>query len=140
MSRKRSAGIIVRKRQDCLVPVSGYDAERLAGFPDGAEFDLLDTAGRSVPQHRTYWKTLAQAVEAMGHAPWPTAEHLHDALKRDLGYVTVSYDLAGKPYVTTDSTAFDAMSQKAFAAYFEQAMARLAEVVGADPLDWLEAA
>lgn len=135
---KDSAGLIMRKGTKGLYPASAFDAEQLDAFPIGTEFRAASMTKRSLPQHRTYWKALSVVVGATDL--WPTPEHLHSALKRDLGYVTVVTGLNGKPFEDEDSTAFDAMNQEAFKAYFDKAMQRLAEVVGFDPLQFLKEA
>jgi hypothetical protein len=132
---KRNPPIYVKQRGR-LVPVGAFDAERFDGFPDGTEFDLVARTRRSLPQQRTYWLALHRVVEATGR--WVDAEHLHDALRRDLGYIHVQRDLAGEPYLAVDSTAFDAMSADEFGRYFEQAIARLAEITGIDVLAFLD--
>ncbi len=133
---KDTAGLIMRKGpKGSLLPASPFDYEQLSAFPVGTEFMARSMTKRSLPQHRTYWRALTvvtQATEA-----WPTPEHLHDALKRDLGYVEMATGLDGKPFARTESTAFDAMGQEEFQAYFDRAMARIAEAVGIDPLAWL---
>lgn len=140
MSRRHreKPGIIVSKTaRGGLSPASAFDAEQLDGEPIGAEYDLKRRARRSIPLQRTYWKTLKLFCDATDL--FPTSDHLHDALKHDLGYVTVRQDLNGRPYIVADSTAFDAMKTDAeFRPYFDKAMARLAEVGGFDPLAWLE--
>lgn len=133
---KETAGCIVAKTPRGIAPVSGFDQEQLMGFPIGAEFKLVRMNKRSIPQHRAYWKALSLVCESTNQ--WPTPEHLHDALKRTCGYVTVNHDMSGRPFVTTDSTAFDAMNQDEFKAYFDKAMAKLSEAVGFDPLAFLE--
>jgi len=139
MSKKRGTlAIIVRKTPKGLQPVSSFDAELLINAPMGSEFRVTKMSKRSLPQHRTYWKALTEVVNATDK--WPTAEHLHDALKRACGYITVTYGLDGKPFVTTDSTAFDAMDGDAFKAYMDRAMEKLADAIGFDPLAFLEAA
>lgn len=135
---KDSAGLIIRKGPKGLYPASPFDAEQLEAFPIGTEFRAASLTKRSLPQHRTYWKALTGVVEATGR--WPTAEHLHEVLKLELGYVTISSDFKGGKVMVPDSTAFDAMNQDAFKAYFDRAMMALAEAVGFDPLEWLEAA
>jgi hypothetical protein len=132
---KRNSPIYVKQRGR-LVPAGGFDAERFDGFPDGTEFDLIARTRRSGRQNATYWLALHRIVEATGR--WPNAETLHDALRRDLGYIHVQRDLAGEPYLAVDSTAFDAMNTDEFSAYFEQAMARLAEITGIDVLAFLD--
>lgn len=139
MKRSReSAGCIVRKTPRGLIPASGFDQEQLMAAPIGSEFKLVRMSRRSLPQHRSYWKALSLVVD--NDDRWATAEHLHDALKRACGRVTVIHDLSGKPFVVADSTGFDAMTQDEFQAYFNQAMAKLAEAVGFDPLGFLEEA
>jgi len=135
---KETAGCIVRKTPRGIVPVSGFDQEQLMGFDIGSEFKLVRMTRRSLPQQRAYWKALSLVAE--NDDRWATAEHLHDALKRACGYVTVIHDLAGKPFLTTDSTGFDAMTQDEFRGYFDRAMAKLAEAVGYDPLAFMQEA
>jgi hypothetical protein len=65
---------------------------------------------------------------------YPTKEKLHKALLREVGMVTVSFDLDGTPRLTEDSTAFDAMNAEDFKAYFDAAIKALADIIGADPL------
>jgi hypothetical protein len=129
---------IFAKQHGRLVPAGAFDAERFDAFADGTEFDIAERSQRSSKQNRTYWLALHRIVEATGR--WPNAETLHDALRRDLGYIHVQRDLAGEPYLAVDSTAFDAMKPDEFNAYFEAAMQRLAEVTGTDPLALLSEA
>lgn len=126
--------IILRKERGALVPVSAIDAERLAQFADGAEFNAAPMARRSSKQNRLYWKMLATMREAtwLGDR-YPTSEHLHDELLRDLGFVAVTYSLDGTPRVVRDSTAFDKMKPDEFGIYMTRALARLTEVTGVDP-------
>jgi hypothetical protein len=127
---------IFAKQRGRLVPAGAFDAERFDGFPDGTEFDIVARTRRSGRQNAAYWLALHRIVEATGR--WPNAETLHDALRRDLGYIHVQRDLDGEPYLAVDSTAFDAMSAEAFGVYFEAAMQRLAEVTGIEPLELLD--
>lgn len=141
MTKRDKPSLIVAKRSGAFRPVSQYDAEQMAVYADGTEFDLKPRARRSNPQNRLYWQTLANMIEATSlKDKWPTSSHLHDALLRDLGYIHVAFDLDGKPYLERDSTAFDAMEPDAFRAYFDAAMARLSELTGTDPLQAHEAA
>lgn len=133
---KDTAGLIVRKGPKGLFPASPFDYEQLSAFPIGTEFMVRSMTKRSLPQHRTYWRCLSLVVQATD--AYPTAEHLHDALKRDLGFVETMTGLDGKPFTRAESTAFDAMGQEEFQAYFDRAMARLADVLGIDPLHWLQ--
>lgn len=133
---KRRAGIIVKKAYGRIVPVSGFDEEELDRFPDGTEFDLGPRTKRSSVQNRYYWLALSRIVAATG--TWATREHLHDALMHDLGYERVGTGLNGRAYLTRDSSAFDAMSQAEFQVYLDKAFARLADVLGWDPVEALD--
>ncbi len=136
MAKKEKSLIIVRKTPRGLQPVSSFDAELLLAAPLGTEFNLASLTKRSLPQHRTYWKALSEVVKATGK--WPTAEKLHDALKRACGYVQIRYNLDGSSYIATDSTSFEAMNHDEFCKYMELAMAKLSEAIGYDPLAFLE--
>lgn len=140
MTRKDKAPApIVMLKRGHLMPVTAYDAAEVGGFPDGSEFDLVSRKRRSLPQHRTYWRTLDTVVKATGR--WPSREALHTALKVELGYVEPVFGLDGKiKGMIPDSTGFDAMTQEAFKVFFDKAMKALAEATGTDPLAWLEEA
>jgi hypothetical protein len=129
-------GPIYEKRRGRLVPVGAIDAEDLDRLPEGTQFELHPLTHRSSPQLRAYWKALDDIVKATGR--WPTRQHLHDALRRDLGYVSLRRNLDGTPYLAEDSTAMDKMKPDEFNAYMTTAMARLAEVTGIDPLSFLD--
>jgi hypothetical protein len=121
-----------------LSPVSAWDAEELAAFPDGMTFDLHPRNKRTLPLSRTYWKALSVAVEATGR--WKSREALHTALKVRMGLVEPIYDLKGNVTgMQPHSTAFAAMDQGAFKAYFDGAMAALSDAVGYDALAFLDA-
>ena len=76
-----------------------------------------------------YWAILGRITKAT--EAWPTPEHLHRYIKFRLGYVETIRDPAGNPIaVIPDSTAFDAMGQDQFNAYFKQSMRLLEEEVG----------
>lgn len=135
MAKREKAGIIFVKTARGPVPASSYDAEQWDRLPAGAEVDMTPRTKRSLPQHRVYWKALGEIVKAT--EAWPSAEHLHEAVKRDLGYVSVRTNLIGQPYAVTDSIAFDEMEQPEFQAFFDAAMKRIAEATGIDPLAFL---
>lgn len=127
---------IVRLSGGRLVPLIAWDAEELAAFPDGMTFDMHPRNKRTLPLHRTYWQALTKAVEATGR--WQSREALHTALKVRMGLVEPIYDLNGNVTgMQPHSTAFAAMDQSQFKAYFDGAMAALSEAVGYDALQFL---
>ncbi len=121
-----------------LSPVSAFDAQEPDGYPNGTQFDLIARTKRSLPHHGLYWAALTRVVEVTGS--WPSREALHTALKVRLGRVEPIFDLKGNVIgMRPDSTAFDAMNQKEFREYFDQAMAALSEAVGFDCLGFMDA-
>ena len=65
--------------------------------------------------------------------------HLHQDLKFALGYYqTRASEFGGVMYVP-DSIAMYRMDQAEFNVFFEQAMAKLAEAIGTDPLELINA-
>lgn len=122
-----------------IIPASGLDHEEIATFADGTEFDLIARTKRSHPQLKTYWKALATVEKATSR--WGSREALHTALKVKLGYVEPIFDLQGRVVgMKPDSVALDKMTHRDFCEYMNRAMAELAEAVGFDPLQFLEAA
>jgi hypothetical protein len=134
--RDKPPAPMVRKTGGTLSPVTAWDAEELASFPNGAEFDLVLRTKRSIPQHRAYWQALTRAVDATGR--WESREALHTALKVRMGLVEPLMGLDGEIIcMIPHSTAFAAMDQREFREYFDRAMAVLSEAVGFDVLDFL---
>lgn len=129
---------MVRKIGGTLSPITAFDAEELASFPNGMLFDLVARNKRTLPLHRTYWTALQRAVDATGK--WHSRETLHTALKVRMGLVEPIYDLKGNVAgMIPHSTAFSAMDQGQFKAYFDGAMAALSDAVGYDVLAFLNA-
>ena len=132
MTKERAPKPMVRKAGGRLSPVSAFDAEELDTFPDGTMFDLVARNKRTLPHNGKYWSIIAKVCEATGI--WPTREHMHKAIKYDLGYTEVIYGPNGKPLcVIPDSTAFDKMSQVEFNAFYEKAMEWIANKLSIDP-------
>lgn len=135
--KDRAPRPIVRLSGGRLVPLSAWDAEEMSAFPDGMTFDMHPRNKRTLPLHRTYWQALTKAVEATGR--WQSREALHTALKVRTGLVEPIYDLKGNVTgMQPHSTAFAAMDQGQFKAYFDGAMAALSEAVGYDVLAFLD--
>lgn len=129
------AQILVRKEANgSLSPVGMVDVETIDAIPPGTEFELRRITKRSNLQLRLYWATLSDVLRRVGTDTWPSSEHLSEALKQALGYITTYYKLDGTPYIATDSIAFEAMTQEEFQGYFNAAMAKLTETVGFDVL------
>lgn len=137
MKREKPPVPMVRKERNGYSPVSAYDAELLFSDAAGTEYDLVKRSKRSLPQLRLYWSMLNRVVKATGK--WPTAEHLHEAVKLTLGYCREVANLrTGEVTLVADSAAFDAMDPDQFRVFFDDAAALLADKLGFDPLAFME--
>ena len=128
--------LVLRRTERGLEPRSQLARDVLAQYALHSDVEITVRKRRSLPQLRLYWAMLQNVVEATG--AWPTAEHLHDALKLDLGYTTPVKDMDGKLVMIPDSAAMAKMDSSQFRAFFDAAAKRLAEVCGFDPLAEIE--
>jgi hypothetical protein len=129
------APIVCTRTRNGLSPVSAFEAELLDRYPIGAELEISIKQRRSLPQLKTYWKMLSTIVEATDE--YPSAEHLHEALKLHMGYVTPLIRLDGKQEYVPDSTAFAAMDGAEFKVFMDRAVRTLAERFQLDPLSFM---
>ena len=122
---------ILSLRRGRLEAVSAADAELIAGYPDGQEFDLVARSKRSTPHNSLYWVMLHRIVDATGK--WPDADSMHDSVKSAMGYVIPRRNMRGEivDYIPK-STAFHAMSQADFNRFYEQFAALVAADLGID--------
>jgi len=124
--------ILIQKCPDGLRPYDRISAEAIGDMVNGQVFTCKARRGRTVPRNGAYWSGLGVAVKATD--AWPTAEHLHNDLKRLCGYVDVYHNpLTGCDEVRVQSTAFSKMGESEFAAYFRLAQARFIAQMGFDP-------
>lgn len=134
---KPPAPIVVKSTR--LIPVSAYDADELARYAVGTEFDLIARTKRSIPQNGTYWRSLQKAVEATGR--WPSRDALHVALKVKLGHVQPIFGMDGRVVgMQPESTAFEKMPHVEFRHFMDRAMFELSDAIGYDALAWMETA
>lgn len=124
--------LILRRTERGLEPRSNLAREALAQYALHSDVEITVKKRRSLPQLRLYWAMLQNVVAATDG--WATAEHLHDALKLDLGYTTPIKTVDGKLAMIPDSVALAKMDSAQFQRFFDAAAARLAEVCGFDPL------
>lgn len=113
-----------------LCPFDAHAEAHIGKFRDGTVLKCANLVQpRSIPFQGLYWATLANIVEATEIAP--TADHLHDALVKLSGYVSVITDVRGNPIdMVRDSTAFDKMDEAQFHQYVDKAIKVLAERFG----------
>lgn len=124
--------LVLRRTERGLEARSRLAQDMLAQFAVHSDVEVTIKKRRSLPQLKLYWAMLQNVVEATG--AWPDAEHLHDALKLDLGYVTPIRTVDGKLAMIPDSAAMSKMDSIQFRKFFDAVAARLSEVCGFDPL------
>lgn len=124
--------LVLRRTERGLEPRSRLAHDILSNYALQSDVEVTIKKRRSLPQLKLYWAMLNNVVEATGS--WPDAEHLHDALKLDLGYVTPIRTVDGKLAMIPDSAAMSKMDSAQFKTFFDAVVARLAEVCGFDPL------
>lgn len=111
-----------------LVPVNVAEAEALtARAPEGHDIEVTVRRRRSNLMHSLYWARLASLIESGACGKVHDVETLHTLIKFELGYVQPVLDLKGKIRLLPRSIAFDKMGQHEFQAFFEAAMAAIAE-------------
>lgn len=121
-----------------LSPATPFDAERLDKIAWGATVEVTIKQRRSNPQNRLYWSVVSKAAENLDG--FPTAEHLHEALKEHLGFVEPYTTIGGKLAWRPQSAAFAAMDGAEFKAFMDRAFAVLAAMLGCDPVSLIEEA
>ena len=125
--------LVLRRTERGLEPRSQLARDALAQYAVHSDVEITIKKKRSLPQLRLYWAMLQNVVAATD--AWATAEHLHDALKLDLGYTTPIKTMDGRLAMIPDSIALSKMDSAQFQKFFDAAAARLAEVCGFDPLE-----
>lgn len=123
--------ILIQKCASGLLPYGSHSAPMLDDLIVGQVLTATPRKGRTLPRNGAYWAGLNTAVKATD--AWPTAQHLHDDLKRLTGYVDTYHNpLTGRDEIRAQSTAFDKMSESEFALFFRLAQARFTAKMGFD--------
>ncbi|MDT8329058.1 MAG: hypothetical protein RQ750_17080 [Roseovarius sp.] len=131
MGHDTPPAILIQKCPDGLRPYDRISEEQIADMVNGQVLTCKPRKGRTLPRNGAYWAGLNAAVKATD--AWPTAKHLHDDLKRLCGYLSVYHNpLTGRDEVRVQSTAFDAMPESEFAAYFRLAQMKFIAAMGFD--------
>lgn len=134
--RKEKPVIMFRKAPNghCS-PETSFDAEEWDALPVGTAVSVTPASVRGHDQLAFYWTVLRHVVDATGR--WPSKEKLHEMVKLDLGYVELTYTLAGEPRVTVDSIALDKMTDNERETFTKQAFERIGQAIGCDPTEFL---
>jgi hypothetical protein len=106
--------------RDILLPADDDAAARIAKLPLTDLIPARIMRGRSLQQHRLFWKLLQVVAEA---SQFETAERLLLALKIRMGFYDLCRLPSGKTVPAPRSIAFDALPQDEFRDFFDRAVA-----------------
>lgn len=119
-SKSKNKWILADWDGEALWPHANYDREMLLELPRNATVRLQFAQPRSLPRHRLYRVVLRQVVKNT-HL-FATEEALHKTLLVGCGVVEPVITVEGEILMIPSSTAFDAMPEEEFKAYFDEAM------------------
>jgi hypothetical protein len=120
-SKSNNPWIFVTKDEDGhLVPYANYDREMFAELPFGKVLRVNIAQQRSAPRHRLYRVVLRQVVKNTDL--FVSEDSLHKTLLLGCGVVEPIMTITGEIKMIPSSTAFEAMKEETFKAYFDQAM------------------
>lgn len=124
--------LLIQMTPNGLQPYGRFSALHIGEAVNGQVYTAKERKGRTPPRNNAYWAGLHTAKNACD--AWPTADRLHDDLKRLCGYVERYHNpLTGQDEIRVQSTAFNKMSESEFAAYFRHAQQRFIAIMGFDP-------
>ncbi len=132
MTQRDKSPLVLRRTERGLEARSRLAADALAQYALHSDVEVTVKKRRSLPQLRMFWAMLQNVVEATG--AYPTAEHLLDAMKVEMGYTTPMRLLSGEVVFVPDSIALGRMDSAQFRGFFDRAVELLARTYGFDPL------
>jgi hypothetical protein len=112
--------ILVEWDGQTLTAHAPYDLEKLEQLRKGVPLRAQFAQPRSMPRHRLYWVVLRLVVNNTNM--FQTEEALHKTLLVGCGIVEPVVTVDGEIIMIPSSTAFDAMTEETFKAYFDEAM------------------
>jgi len=138
MTDTERAPVMMRRTSRGLEPVASFDLERLDRYSFGTDLEVRIMQRRSLPQQRLYWAMLTRVVDNADG--WPSAEHLHEAIKLHLGYSEPLRTIDGRIAWRAESTAFSKMDGSEFRVFFDRAVEVISTVIlpGVDPIALVE--
>lgn len=119
-NKSKNKWILLRKVDGHMVPHAPYDVEMLQAIPDNVPVRAQFAQPRSGPRHRLYRVILRIVINNTDL--FASEDSLHDTLLLANGVVRPVMTTAGEIIMIPSSTAFDAMPEEEFKAYFDQAM------------------
>lgn len=119
-NKSKSKWILVRKVDGHLIPHAAYDVEMFHSIPENVPVRAQFAQPRSGPRHRLYRVILR--IVTNNTDLFASEESLHDTLLLANGVVRPVMTTAGEIIMIPSSTAFDAMGEEDFKAYFDAAL------------------
>lgn len=120
-SKSKNPWIFVTKNEDGhLVPYANYDREMFDELPVNKVLRVNIAQQRSAPRHRLYRVVLRLVVKNTDL--FVSEDGLHKTLLLGCGVVEPIMTTTGEIIMIPSSTAYDAMNEDVFKAYFDQAM------------------
>jgi hypothetical protein len=119
-NKSKNKWIMLRKVEGRMVPHARYDAEMLEAIPENVPVRAQFAQPRSGPRHRLYRvliRIVANNTDLFAHE-----DALHDTLLLANGVVRPVMTTAGEIIMMPSSTAYDAMCEDEFKAYFDAAL------------------
>ncbi|MCS3449973.1 DUF1367 family protein [Bradyrhizobium elkanii] len=119
-NKSKNKWILVRKVDGHLIPHAAYDVEMFQAIPENVPVRAQFAQPRSGPRHRLYRVILRLVTHNTDL--FATEDSLHDTLLLSNGVVRPVMTTAGEIIMIPSSTAFDAMGEEEFKAYFDAAL------------------
>ncbi|MCW2077888.1 UNVERIFIED_ORG: hypothetical protein M2193_000063 [Bradyrhizobium japonicum] len=119
-NKSKNKWILVRKVDGHLIPHASYDVEMFQAIPENVPVRAQFAQPRSGPRHRLYRVILRLVTHNTDL--FATEDSLHDTLLLSNGVVRPVMTTAGEIIMIPSSTAFDAMGEEEFKAYFDAAL------------------
>jgi hypothetical protein len=118
---------------DKLAPATAWDSERLASYRSGAEVSVVITQEVASWARRRYWAILGVVVKTCPVPPRVrTAQDLHDAIRKQIGFVDSHTSDGQRLTVKLRSTS--KLDDQQFEAFAAEAYAELTAMTGVDVL------
>jgi hypothetical protein len=131
-NKSKSQWILVRKVEGHLVPHAPYDVAMFERIPQNVPVRVQFAQPRSGPRHRLY-RVILRIVVA-NTDKFSTEDALHKTLLVGFGVVEPVITPDAEIIMCPSSTAFDAMPEDEFKAYFDRAM----EIIGSTIIPGLD--
>jgi hypothetical protein len=119
-NKSKNKWIMLRKVEGHMIPHAAYDREMLEAIPENTPVRAQFAQPRSGPRHRLY-RVMIRIV-AQNSGLFAHEDALHDTLLLANGVVRPVMTTAGEIIMMPSSTAYDAMGEDEFKAYFDAAL------------------